>query len=44
MHADFRRIHPRESACIGGFIPLSINHAAGMKLDRFVIFVATKWI
>ena len=19
MHADFRRIHPRESACIGGF-------------------------
>src|SRR5881296_1629314 len=22
MHADFRRIHPRESACIGGFIPL----------------------
>jgi len=24
MDADFRPIHPRESACIGGFIPLSI--------------------
>jgi len=29
MDADFRRIHLRASALIGGFIPLSINHASG---------------
>ena len=33
MHADFRRSHPRESACIGGFI----------SIYRFVNFEATKW-
>jgi len=43
MHADFPRIHPRKSALIGGFIPLSITHASRKKLDRFVSFVATKW-
>jgi len=32
MHADFRRIHPRASACIGGFIHLSINLLSGISL------------
>ena len=43
MDADFPRIHPRESALIGGFIPFSITHASRGKLDRFVNFVGTKW-
>ena len=43
MDADFPRIHPRESALIGGFIPFSITHASHGKLDRFVNFVGTKW-
>jgi len=43
MDADFLRIHPRESALIGGFIPFSITHASRGKLDRFVNFVGTKW-
>jgi len=32
MDADFRRIHPRESAFIGGFIALSINNSTRKKL------------
>jgi hypothetical protein len=43
MHADVRRMDPRESASIGGFIPPSINHASRRDLDRCVNFVATKW-
>jgi hypothetical protein len=34
MDADFRRIHLRESAFIGGFIPLSINQVSASPAER----------
>jgi hypothetical protein len=42
MDADFRRINPRESAFIGGYIPLSVTDACRRIIERVVIFVANQ--
>jgi len=42
MDANYRRIHPRESAFLGGFIALSIIPASCGKLDRFVNLAAAR--